>query len=120
MADVSKLKGRSTLGTPPSLDEASTNLTAPEVAPVVLPSTKAARPIRPARESKPAQAADPDSGARPDGRRTRRTNRTVQFATRVTPEFDKRVREVAEREGLLLVEVLELALDLYDRGKSSS
>ncbi|MFA0924664.1 hypothetical protein [Xanthomonas fragariae] len=119
MADVSKLKGRSTLGTPPSLDEASTNLTAPEVAPVATPAERAARPIRPARESKPSQTPPTRDPARPDGRTTRRTNRTVQFATRVTPEFDRRVREVAAREGLLLVEVLELALDLYENQKSS-
>ena len=42
MADVSKLKKlkgrRDELGAPPTLDEASTNLTAPEVAPVARPA----------------------------------------------------------------------------------
>jgi hypothetical protein len=33
----------------------------------------------------------------------------------VSPEFDDRLRTIAEREGLLLVEVLERALDLYEK-----
>ncbi|RMO82524.1 hypothetical protein ALQ33_200131 [Pseudomonas syringae pv. philadelphi] len=120
MADVSKLKGRrSTLGTPPSIEEASNNLSAPEVAPVATRLPPLTRPIKPAREAKPASEPPSSEERRPDGRSARRTNRTVQFATRVTPEFDKRVREIAEREGLLLVEVLEQALDLFDRTKSS-
>jgi len=102
MADVSKLKGRSTLGAPPPLDEASNNLSAPEVAPV----------------ASPAQAPAAASNDRPDGRSTRRTNRTVQFATRVTPEFDRRVRAIAASEGRLLVEILERALDLYENRES--
>lgn len=44
----------------------------------------------------------------------RRTNRTVVLATLVTPEFDMRVRHLAQRDGLLLVEVLERALAVYD------
>ena len=52
-----------------------------------------------------------------DGRSARRTGRTVQFATRVSPEFDERLRVIAERDGLLLVEVLERALDAYEGGK---
>ena len=43
----------------------------------------------------------------------------MQFATRVTPEFDQRIRMIAEREGLLIVEVLERALDAYERLTSS-
>lgn len=94
MADLSKLKKRGTLGAPPSQEEASANLQAPEVAP---------RP-----------AAEPEAPRR-DGRRLRRTNRNVAFATRVSPEFDTRIRDIAERDGLLLVEVLERALDAYER-----
>ena len=104
MADVSKLKTlkgrRSTLGEPPSLDEASTNLTAPETAPASLPSPQA-------------------QVEKIDGRTARRTNRTVQFATRVTPQWDTRIRAIAKRENKTLVEVLEMALDCYE-GKSSS
>jgi hypothetical protein len=96
MADVSKLK-RKTLGAPPSMEEASTNLYAPEA---VAPFARAAMP-------------GPEPIRRMDGRSARRTNRTLQFATRVRPEWDAELRSLAQRDGLLLVEVLERALDLY-------
>jgi hypothetical protein len=41
----------------------------------------------------------------------------LQFATRVSPEFDNRLRSVAERDGKLLVEVLEEALDAYENSR---
>jgi len=91
MADLSKLK-RKTLGAPPSIEEASANLHAPETFSVV--SSEQDRP-------------------RIDGRSARRTNRTLQFATRVRPEWDAELRALAQRDGLLLVEVLERALELY-------
>jgi hypothetical protein len=50
----------------------------------------------------------------------RRTNRVVQFATRVTPEFDRRIRAIAVQEGLLIVEVLERALEAYDSKQPAS
>ncbi|AMV01008.1 hypothetical protein NY98_12015 [Xanthomonas citri pv. fuscans] len=110
MADVSmlkKLKGRrDELGAPPTLDEASTNLTAPEVAPVTRP-VAAANPPPQARTAKKI-----------DGRSARKTNRTVQFATRVTPEWDARIRALAQREGVLLVEILEKALAHYEQSSS--
>jgi hypothetical protein len=98
MADVSKFKRRS-LGTPPPLEEASANLQAPEVA--------------------PAPTATVSPPARLDGRSARRTNRTLQFATRVTPEWDARLRKLAQRDGLMLVEVLERALALYEKKQDS-
>ena len=91
MADVSKLKKlrgrRAELGAPPTLEEASDNLAAPEVAPVA-----------PVPEQAPAPARLPKMAVtdKVDGRSTRKTNR-----------------------GVMLVEVLEKALDLYD-SKSSS
>ena len=94
MADMSKLKRR-TLPAPPPPDEASPNLRAPEHAPAVHLS----------------------GHMRVDGRSLRRSNRTVQFATRVTPEFDARIRAIAERDGLLLVEVMERALEAYDAAR---
>lgn len=113
MADVSKFKKmrgrRDELGAPPTLEEASVNLTAPEVAPVAQAQTGQAS----------AQPVKETVTGRIDGRTTRKTNRTVQFATRVTPEWDARIRAVAQREGVLLVEVLERALDAYE-SKSSS
>jgi hypothetical protein len=102
MADLTKLKSRrNTLGAPPPAEEASANLQAPELAP---------RPTAP-----PTTAPRAGQGAPVrDGRSMRRTGRTVQFATRVSPEFDERLRQIAEREGMLLVEVLEKALDAYE------
>lgn len=92
MVDMSRLKRRSSLPPPPPMDEASANLEAPEHAPATqITLTK-----------------------RIDGRSARRSNRTVQFATRVTAEFDDRIRAVAARDGLLLVEVMERALDAYE------
>lgn len=104
MVDVSKLKrGKSRLGTPPSSEETAPGLSAPEIAP--LPQ-----------ESQSISNAD-NHYIRRDGRSARKTNRTLAFATRVTIEFDKEIREIAEREGLLLVEVLEEALNAYKEKK---
>lgn len=109
MADVSKLKSlkqrRSTLGEPPTLEEASPNLEAPEVAPASVSDAS----------EKPKRKLD----GRIDGRSVRRTNRTVQFATRVTPDWDARIRALAMQEGVLLVEILERALDCYEKQSRS-
>jgi hypothetical protein len=102
MADVAKLKKAGRLGAPPAVSEASTNLTAPEVAPVAVPVAAAVPP------------ASASQYQRRDGRTARRTNRTLPFATRVSREFDERLRDIAERDNLLLVEVLERALDAYE------
>jgi hypothetical protein len=97
MADVSKLKQvRGSLGAPPSIEEASPNLRAPEIAPLPSPVGTEAGPRR------------------RDARAMRRTNRTLPFATRVSPEFDNRLRDIAERDGLKLVELLERALEAYE------
>ncbi|ASN03475.1 hypothetical protein ABQW55_022850 (plasmid) [Xanthomonas citri pv. malvacearum] len=115
MADVSKLKGKaraSTLGAPPSLDEASNNLTAPEVAPAA-PMPAPVRAAAPA----PGPAAS-DGYQRRDARAARRTGRTLPFATRVSQEFDQQMRDIAERDGLKLAELLELALAAYEAQQS--
>lgn len=96
MADLSKLK-RKGLGAPPPVEEASPNLAAPETA----PHHPAARSPR----------------VKVDMRSARASGRTEQFATRVTPDFDRRIREIAVRDGLLLVEVLERALDAYEAAR---
>ena len=114
MADFSKLKRR-TLGLPPSPDEASENLQQPELVPATTkPGLATAVAIAPAPTPMAEPAADSLGYQRRDGRSLRRTNRTIQFATRVTPDFDRRIRDLAEREGLLIVEVLERALDAYE------
>lgn len=108
MVDVSKLR-RKGLGAPPTMDEASPNLAAPEAAPA--PAERG--PMRDAAQKSPAMQPP----VRIDGRSLRRSNRTLQFATRVTPEFDERIRTIAARDGLMLVELLERALDAYESKK---
>lgn len=127
MADASRLKGvrRQGLGAPPSLEEARTDLALtpepPELSPqpvsgarpdASMPEGRAAPSAR--GETRQVTAAEPPRAGRIDGRTLRRSGRTVQFATRVSPEFDERVRRIAMRDGLLLVEVLERALDAYE------
>src|ERR671915_429255 len=102
MADLSKLKRRNTLGDPPPIEEASQNLQTPETGAAV---------IQPA-------ALPHEEHHRIDGRSLRKTGRTVQFATKVSLEFDGKLRRIAQRDGLLLVEVLERALDAYEEVKN--
>ena len=111
MADASKLKGlrRAGLGVPPPPEEARTDLT-PEPPPVASPRDQPDSGTRSAHRAGPS----PPYTGRLDGRTMRRSGRTVQFATRVSPEFDQRIRQIAMRDGVLLVEVLERALDAYE------
>ena len=119
MADFGKIR-RGNLGSPPPIEEASQNLQAPEVAPV---APEPAQPAPTLTESalhapQPLPATSVEQPrARRDGRTLRRTNRTIAFATRVSAEFDDRIRDIAERDGLKLVEVLERALDAYEHGR---
>jgi hypothetical protein len=110
MADLSKLK-RNRLGPPPSVEEASTNLSAPEVI------GAGEVTVTPARAALPRPVADAarHMATRIDGRSLRRTNRVVPLALRVTPEFDERLRVLAARDRLLLAEVLERALAAYEQ-----
>lgn len=112
MADASKLRQlrRTGLGAPPPIEEARTDL-AP-----ALSQTDAPSPIlEKAPEHRSHQASRGYFERRIDGRSLRRSGRTVQFATRVSPEFDERIRQIAKRDGLLLVEVLERALDALEQ-----
>lgn len=92
MADLSKLKARRRLGDPPAATDVVGNLKAPETAPAAL--------------------RRPD-----DGRSARKTGRTVQFATRVSADFDRRFRATCKRDKLLMVELLERALDAYEQAR---
>ena len=96
MADLSKFKKR--LGAPPPIEDTGANLKAPEIAP------------------RPPVASATHAKER-DGRSARRTGRTVQFATRVSEEFDEQFRAVCKRDSLLMVELLEKALGAYERGR---
>lgn len=105
LADVSKLRARRSggLGSPPGPDDVATSLNAPEVAPAIQVT-----------DMKPLAGIDvAEPYVRRDGRSARKTNRTLAFATRVTAEFDKEIRDIAEREDLKLVEVLEKAVEAY-------
>jgi hypothetical protein len=115
MADLTKFKRRSSLGEPPSPAEASANLEAPETAPPPAPlAVSAAQRMTLVR---PIKSGAGVGTARRDGRSARRSGRTLQFATRVSPEFDDRLRTIAERDGKLLVEVLEEALEAYEHSR---
>lgn len=89
MADAAKLK-RKSLGTPPPANEASGNI---------------------------YMAEGTSLPERIDGRTLRRTGRTVQFATKVTPELEARIKQIAIRDNLKIVEVLEQAIEAYERNK---
>jgi hypothetical protein len=54
-------------------------------------------------------------GEKIDKRTLRKTGRTEQFATRVSKEWLGKVKGVAEKENLKLVEVLEKLLENYDK-----
>jgi hypothetical protein len=118
MANLSKLKRPNSLGAPPPLEEASQNLKAPEIAPVVAPeATPPSADVTPLR--KPQAAGKGQENAthghtRLDGRSLRKSGRTLQLATRVSWEFDDKLRHIAQRDGLKLVEVLERGLDAYE------
>jgi hypothetical protein len=117
MADASKLKQlrRSGLGSPPPIEEARADL---EPEPVGTRDTGRPEIAEAGRHGGEHPAERPSGrhamATRIDGRTLRRSGRTVQFATRVSPEFDERIREIARREGMLLVEVLEQALKAYE------
>lgn len=119
MANLSKLKRPNSLGAPPPADEASQNLTAPEIAPRAstapadprISSKQTAHAVRTPSENMNEQ---PD---RIDGRSLRKSGRLIPLATRVSPEFDTRLRRIAQRDGLLLVEVLEYGLDAYEASR---
>jgi hypothetical protein len=115
MADLTKFKRRSSLGEPPPPAEASANLDAAETAPA--PATPTAAPVRRMTVVRSVKPAAGEGSTRRDGRSARRSGRTLQFATRVSPEFDDMLRGIAERDHKLLVEVLEEALEAYEQSR---
>ena len=122
MADASKLKGlrRSGLGAPPPPDEARTDLEPPSIPDPMPTFARVERPaMNVATMTQTPPGMLPEQQGRLDGRTMRRSGRTVQFATRVSPEFDNRLRQIAVLDGILLVEVLERALDAYESTRKS-
>lgn len=57
----------------------------------------------------------PDPRPRIDGRTLRKTGRKLQMNLRVTDAFDLTLRQMAQDERRLMIEVLEDALALYVR-----
>src|SRR5215471_1692932 len=122
MANLAKQKRRNTLGTPPPFEEASQNLQAPEIVPVgttpaVSPGGEAVLVRKPVDEQQGDPPQPHEAQYRIDGRSLRRTGRTLQLATRVSWEFDDKLRRIAQRDGLKLVEVLERALEAYESAR---
>ena len=118
MADASKLKtkrARGGLGVPPGPDEVATSLNAPEIAPAVAATDVQIQQadLSPVHHDPVGTQTVTEAYTRRDGRSARKTNRTLAFATRVTPALDQEIRDIAEREGLKLVEVLEKAVEAY-------
>ncbi len=119
MADASKLKTfrRGGLGAPPPLEEARVDIAPASQQDRDTPLLQRVVNVEPIRSPQAAQPTT--SPPRLDGRTMRRSGRTVQFATRVSPDFDERIRQIAMRDRMLLVEVLEHALDAYERTKEA-
>ncbi|WP_242448597.1 hypothetical protein, partial [Klebsiella variicola] len=102
-------------GVPPGPDEVATSLNAPEIAPAVAATDVQIQQadLSPVHHDPVGTQTVTEAYTRRDGRSARKTNRTLAFATRVTPAFDQEIRDIAEREGLKLVEVLEKAVEAY-------
>lgn len=62
-----------------------------------------------------AQTPKPETAQRKPKTGRRRSNRTMQMNMNVSPEFYDRLSTIAESEGKYMVEVLELALDAYEK-----
>jgi hypothetical protein len=58
-------------------------------------------------------------GEKVDKRTLRKTGRTEQFATRVSKEWLEKIKELAQKENLKLVEVLEKLLECYDKQRNT-
>jgi hypothetical protein len=107
-SNLSRLKG---LGAPPSMEDAPDLAARSEQAPPAPEPRKRGR--------SPQQRTDlaPPPPERPkllDGRSLLRTGRTVNFSTRVTYEWSERLRDLAQRQGVMMVEILEAALDALE------
>ena len=89
MIDITKLQKHSRLGLPPSANNIKNNLQQPELVELAV-----------------------------DGRTLKKTGRTHQLATRVTPDFYNKVRIIAARDKIKIVELLERAVEAYEKDSS--
>lgn len=92
MADFSTLKKKNRLGEPPQITEIKNNLQLPE-------SHDVAEDLI-------------------DKRTLKKTGRTHQLATRVKFEFYKRVKRLALENDITIAELLEKAIDSFDKDSS--
>jgi hypothetical protein len=108
MADASRLKR---LGAPPSLEEARVDLALEPVATRNEPT-----PETPTMQAVPVPKPEPefDEYERIDGRSLRKTGRTVPFSTRVSLDLDNRIRRIAAKHRMLIVEIIEQGVDLLE------
>jgi hypothetical protein len=72
----------------------------------------------PPKQIEPAQSTAPPpmgigAGRYVDGRSRRRTGRIEQINVKVSSQFNAELRELADRENILIVEALERALNAY-------
>jgi hypothetical protein len=106
------------------------DLAAPRPDPVegLVPETVAEEPVvETVVEETPVEAVtEPDLVASTndesitDGRSLRKSGRVHQVATRITEERARQIRSIAERDGIMIAEVLERAVDAYEKAKSSA
>ena len=68
-------------------------------------------------ETTPNLQAPEVLGSKVDKRSLRKTGRTEQFATRINKEWLEKMRGIAAKEDLKLVEVLEKMLEIYEKVK---
>ncbi len=110
MADMTRVIRRNKpnpMGLPP--EEASDNLSQPELA----PAAPAPAPSVPA----PVMVVQAPLDGR-SLRRRRRNRRTIVFSSRVTPEFHDTMLRIAEEDEILIVEVLEQALEALEEKRA--
>jgi hypothetical protein len=69
--------------------------------------------IEPAQSTAPAPMGIIGAGRYVDGRSRRRTGRIEQINVKVSSQFNAELRELADRENILIVEALEKALNAY-------
>ena len=63
----------------------------------------------------PSRAPERAKPAKPVAQRRRRTGRNVQFNIKATPETIARFTSLADKHGLVFGELLDRALDAFDR-----
>ena len=108
-ANTGEQSGPPAEGAPPAQSPPGTSTT-------LTPQPAQAPPQLNRAQSLPAAPVSAFGGAGyPDGRSRRRTGRIEQINVKVSAQFNSNLRGLADREGLLIVEVLERALDTYLR-----